>query len=270
MYTLLIFLLFSINISAQILNEYDINNPSSKIELQKELDEISGLCTDFDDRVFAHNDEEGTLFELDINSGKIIKEFALKDKPKEDFEGIAFTGKNFFLVSSNGDLYKFNEEEEKEEVDFEIYKTKLKSKHDVEGLCFDPKTNSLLLACKEYADENMKDVKGIYSFSLENYELSNKPIFTIDKDLLANYSDEDKFMPSGIEYNHSTDTFFLIGGKGLLIIELNRSGKIIAKKKLAKGFHHQPEGITFLKNGTLLISDEKNGNDGRVTVYEKR
>jgi hypothetical protein len=76
--------------------------------LPKRLDEISGLALSTDDRLFAHDDgNAASSTRIDWHRGRIVKGFALGDPPvKDDFEGIAIAGTDFYLVTSGGVLYR--------------------------------------------------------------------------------------------------------------------------------------------------------------------
>ena len=85
------------------------------------------------------------------------------------------------MVTANGLIYKFQEGQDDQQVDFEVFQTGLKKAHDVEGLCHDPETNSLLLALKGEAGKGLgKNKKAIYSFSLATNRLSDTPRFVLD------------------------------------------------------------------------------------------
>ena len=160
---------------------------SRKITLPKQLNEISGLTVTADDRLFSHNDEIGTVYEVDISTGKIINKFYLgKKKLKKDFEGIAAVKDSLFLVTSSGVLYKFNYPSNERNVEYKKVKTFLSAKFNVEGLCYDKVTNSLLLACKDYAGKNLTEYKAIYAFDLSTYILNEEPRFLINLDSLKN------------------------------------------------------------------------------------
>lgn len=258
-------------LNAQLSEYKDLASSPKQVELSKKLKEISGLALTADQRLFAHGDEKGTIYQLDTENGEIIKEFEIGDKNiEEDFEGIAIVGDRFYLVESNGDIYEFEEGEDNQEVDYEVYKTDLKSKFDVEGLCYDEKTNSLLLACKEFAGKKYDESRAVYSFDLKKKKLEEKPRFIISLNKLDKKWDVDKFKPSAIERNLKSGTFFILGGKGLVILEISDDGKVLDEMILDEKYHHQPEGITFLKDGTMIISDEADKDKATLTFYETR
>jgi uncharacterized protein YjiK len=255
-----------------LLNHYKFNSSSGSfnaivIKLDKKLEEISGLAATKEGRLFCHNDEKGEVFQLDFQTGKILKSFSLKKKVKEDFEGIAIVKDMFYMVTSKGDIFEFKEGKNGSNVKYKVYETDLKSKYDVEGLCYDPETNSLLLACKEFPGKGIKNKRAVYSFSLKKKKLIDEPRFLISTKKIEEASDHDAFNPSGIERHSLSGTFFIITGKGRGIIEVSSNGKILAEENLNDKIHRQPEGITFLSDNSLLISDEGDDSKATLTIY---
>lgn len=254
------------------LNHYDFaKSKLNSITIVKELNEISGLTITGDDRLYAHNDEIGKVFELDIETGKIINQFNLgKKKLKRDFEGIAVVKDSLFMVTSSGVIYKFSFPDDGEHVDYKIYKTFLSAKYDIEGLCYDKATNSLLLACKEYAGKKMNGYKAIYAFSLTNYSLNENPVYLIDLDYLKNKFNIKNFSPTGIEINPNSGNLFVLSSHEKAIVELSVAGKILNVVKLDSKNHRQPEGITFLSDQSLVIADEGQNKSAKITIVSLR
>ena len=248
------------------LHNYSFSDKHSRaITLPKQLNEISGLTVTGDNRLFAHNDEVGTVYEIDISAGKIINEFYLgKKKLKKDFEGIAAVNDSFFLVTSSGVLYKFDIPGDERNVEYIKVKTFLSAKFNVEGLCYDKATNSLLLACKDYAGENLTEYKAIYAFDLSTYILNEEPRFLINLDSLKNKFNINNFSPTGIEVHPNSGNFFILSSHEKVIIEISSNGELLNAVKLKSKNHRQPEGIAFLSDLSLLISDE--GKEGKAKV----
>jgi len=261
-----------------------IFSPESKsaVKLTKKLQELSGLAMTKDGRLFGHDDEKSEIYQIDYSKGSIIKSFSVGEKTlKKDFEGIAIVDDIFYIVTSYGELYEFREGEDKSTVPFTKYKTKLTSKNDVEGLCYDPDTESLLLACKGYPGKNYDGQRAIYSFSLSKKKLKKKPRFLISIEEVNALSDsnfnqklgefflltESGFAPSGIEKHPVRNSFFILTSQGKMILEISTDGKIVGKIFLDKKHHNQPEGITFTKDPDLLIADEGGSGKAKITRY---
>jgi uncharacterized protein YjiK len=278
------FKLYSLNITLLVLtisllsncqdnNSYEFGNyklnkkNNIKIKLPKELNEISGLAYLEDNNIITHNDEHGVVYKIKLPSGEVINKFILGDKlVSEDFEGIAVVEDTLFLVTSSGDLYKYPGFGDENFAQFEKIKTGLNAENNVEGLCYDPDTNSLLLACKDKAGKEYKEFKAVYSFNLEKMSLENKPRFLITTKILKDKFDIKKFSPSGIELNPVSGTFFIISVDEEAIIEVSPDGKILDAKLFDSKKHKQPEGITFLDDGSLILADEGKGGKGFITI----
>lgn len=251
------------------LSLYDLGKHSGEsFELSSEIREISGLEMSKDNRLFAHNDERGIIYQLDLNSGNIIKKFIIgRFIKKSDFEGIAIAGDFFYLVTSNGKIAEFKEAGNRGSSPYELYHTGLNKKNNVEGLCYDPDTKCLLLACKGDAGKEFKNYKAVYAFSLETKKLIPEPRFLIkEKTILSQYN-VDEFKPSGIAMHPLTGTYFILAAAGRIIVELSRDGKILDAQKLNHKIHEQPEGICFSTDYTMFISDEGKKH-GKLTRYK--
>ncbi len=258
--------------SSDALSKYDIDGKNViQSKLPKELKEISGLAYSIDNFVFAHNDEEGIVFKVNVKSGEIVKKFYVGNKLlKKDFEGIAIAGDSIFLTTSDGVLYRFKEVENNANSDYKKFKTGLTSKNNIEGLCYDVKTNSLLLACKGRAGKNLNGFKAVYSYNLDHYELDTKPRFLINLKSLNSKYDIKDFAPTGIEVHPDNGNFFILSSIKESIIELSEEGELLNAVKLDSKENRQPEGITFLSNLSLVISNEGQNKKGKVTVVPFR
>jgi len=273
---------FNTNTMTNLKSYFADTKSVTSVKLPDQLNEISGLACAPDGRIFAHNDEKGIVYQINYQNGKILKSFSLGKKLiREDFEAIAIVENEFYLVTSSGVIYIFKEGEDEEDVKYKKYKTFLSSDNDVEGLCYDPDNNSLLLACKGNPGKKYSGYRTVYEFSLSDKELKKEPRFLISiKDILSDQESgftsklsefflltDNTFAPSDIARNPVTGTFFILSFKGRMIVEIDKKGKILGKVQLDAKQHDQPEGITFTKDNDLLISDEGNDKHARITCY---
>jgi len=246
---------------------YDFEQVVHASTLDWRLREISGIAVGPHGRLYAHNDEEETVFVLDPMTGSILREFYLgMTAVHADFEDIAVVGDRIWMVTSSGELYEFPDGGEGRRVRYRVYRTPLDRRYDVEGLCYDPVTNTLLLACKGFAGPRYRDSKAVYSFSLEQKKLLRKPRFLIPRSRLAGIGHKGRADPSGIERHPLTGNFLLLSATGTCIVELSPTGEIIDHVRLARSAHPQAEGIAVLPSGDLAISDE-GPTHGRLTIY---
>jgi uncharacterized protein YjiK len=255
------------NISGSDLSKYDLRSESPGIlNMPAELKEISGMTMTPDGRLFVEQDEDGIVYQIDYTNGNVIKKFTLGNPPiKKDFEDIVYANNKFYLIHSNGDIYSFDEGRDGESVEYKVYKTGLAKENNIEGLCYDPETNALLLACKGTSGVDDEKDKAVYSFSLESMKLNPEPRFMLMKSEIKNY-----FNPSGIQRNPITGTFFIIAANGNEIIEITKDGKLLGKESLPRKIHVQPEGITFSNDGTLFISNEGKDGPGTIVIYPRK
>jgi uncharacterized protein YjiK len=254
--------------SSDELSGYKINGKDlTQIKLPKELKEISGLAYAGEKFVYTHNDEEGIVFKVSIESGEIIKRFYVGNEIlKKDFEGIAVVGDLIFLTTSDGFLYRFTEAENNGNTEYQKFKTGLTATNNIEGLCYDAKTNSLLLACKGSVGKNLKGFKAVYSYNLNRYELNPNPRFLINLDSLNTKFRIKDFSPTGIEVHPDNGNFFILSSIKESIIELSEEGDLLSAVKLDSKENKQPEGITFLSDLSLVISNEGQNKKAKVTV----
>lgn len=255
--------------SITILDQFNLNDKKvHRITLNNELKEISGLAIDDEGNLFCHNDEKAILYQVDLSNGNILKKFKLGILTiNRDFEDIAIVGNTFYLVTSSGNLYSFKEGKKNASVKYKVLSTGLTKRNNVEGLCYDPETNCLLLACKGYAGKGYKKYKAVYAYSLSKNKLLIKPRFLIPSDEIEKFSKENKFEPSGIARHPETGHFFIIAAGGNLITEISRTGQILKMRHLKEKRHQQPEGIEFKSTKELLISDEGQSGKAKITLY---
>ena len=78
------------------------------------------------------------------------------------------------------------------------------------------------------------------------------------------------FFPSAITKHPITGNYFLVSAKNKnVLVEIDKTGKVLGIAKLKEKLHRQPEGITFLEDNSLLISDEAAGKKPTLTKYKR-
>ena len=75
-----------------------------------------------------------------------------------------------------------------------------------------------------------------------------------------------EFRPSAIGIHPLTNKLFVVSGMEKLLFVFDMSGNIEFIEKLDPDIFNQPEGITFLKNGDMLISNEDKKNNKPTIV----
>ncbi len=239
-------------------------------ELPRRLREISGLARTGDQRLLAHNDEAGIIFELDVRTGSVLKEFQLADvggPVADDFEGIAVADGRIYLVSSAGRLYEFPEGSDGESVLFTVYATGVGRACEVEGLAYDERPRELLLMCKDPRTADLVGQVAIYRWSVEDKRLRDGAPTTIPVRELAGRIGANRYRPSGIELHPVSGNYFVVAARQGAIAEVTPEGEVVAARRFLAGWHRQLEGITFTADGTLLVADEGGEDRAILTAY---
>ncbi len=262
---------------------YSTNQPDESRELPETLTEISGLSMAEDGTIYAVQDENGSIFTI---KGEEITETNFRKDG--DYEGIEAVGEYIYVVKSSGTVYKVSHlgTDQQMREDFNDF---LDDGHDVEGLCYQAATNSLLLACKSYG-KTENGIRAIYQFDLNTNKVLETPLAeisiesikeTIHKNatehnneafaqLIEDKGDKITFAPSAIAPHPITGNYYLTSSKGKLLMVVNNEFQLLHLEKLDKNIHEQPEGLTFDKDGNLYISNEGKKKSGMLYKFNYR
>lgn len=260
---------------------YTFSQPDNKIVLPEILHEISGL-TMIDQNTFACvQDEVGIVFFYNMENEKIIRQIHFEKEG--DYEGITEVGNDLYILRSDGHLTKLKNYKS-ENYKIETFDTKVPAR-DNEGLCFDEAHNRLLIGCKSSIDmeSDNKNLRAIFGFDLKTNSLSSTPVFEFDVNELRVFADDSgikmpdkgekkgkkkegllKFKISAIAIHPLTQQLYLISAKDHLLFVFNENGKPEYVELLDQKLFNKAEGITFLANGDLLITNE--GQDHKPTL----
>jgi uncharacterized protein YjiK len=218
--------------------------------------------------LFGHHDERATIYQIDPESGRILKAFSagFMGVPG-DFEGIAVAGGRFFLITSDGQLVEFAEGEDGSSVGYRVHNTGLGSRCEMEGLAFDPEEGVLLLPCKASRDRVLEGYIVVFVVPLESLEPAVLPRIFLPLEELETMDLKAEFHPSAIEVHPETGSIVLVAAQEEALLEFTPQGRLLAARELKKRDHPQPEGLAFLPDGTLVLADEGQGSLGRLTRY---
>ncbi len=261
---------------------YNFETPSETFVLDNRLGEISGLTYDLANDLFlSNNDEEGKIFTLDPTTFNINSEY--KFSKKGDFEAIAKVD-DYIVVSKNtGTLYFYNQTSN----ETISYNTELNTRNDVEGMCFDKETGSLLIACKGQPIAKIrgkKNQKCVYLFDLNEKKLNVDPYLTVMDSELTSFVESShsgisksklkklkrrvkSFAPSGIAIHPINGDYYLISGRGSVLVIIGKDKQLKDVIFLNSKSNPQPEGITFDKDNNLYISTEGKGFSGKIFKF---
>ena len=238
-------------------------------KLPKKLKEISGLAMTPDDRLFAVDDEQAVIYEIDYQQGKTIKSFGLGSPiTRGDFEGIAYLDSKFYLVTSHGLVYVAAEGSDGERVDFNVYQTGLGRYCEIEGLASDARSGSLLLACKKRRGKTKDGKFSVFVWSPATGRVLHDREIAIPEHEIANRIGKKNIRPSAIVVDPESGNLFGLAGPQRAIFELTPNGELIDAIILPLADRHrQPEGIEITSSGKLIISDEGGKKKARLGVY---
>jgi len=256
---------------------YDLERPDAVFELPRSLTEISGLTVLEEGRLGAIQDEKGHLYILDVETGGIVRETRFgKDG---DYEDLELTPEGLFILESNGTLHHIADWRS-ETLDATPIKTGLSARHDTEGLAYDAAHNRLLIACKEFAGQGLKNKRAIYAYDLATGALSPKPVYLVDLEAIAHLDshplnrvirlalgpllDASAFKPAALAIHPANRQMYLISSVLKSVVVLNPQGDLMAAVPIPDNLFRQPEGMAFTGNGDLYIANE--GGEGRATL----
>ncbi len=253
-----------------LLGSYDLDEPSRQLKLPRRLREISGLAMLAGNRLLAHDDERGTVVEIDYRDGSIVTDFELggpRGRVADDFEGIAAAEGRLYLVTSTGRLYEFGEGADGATVPYNRYETGVGRFHEIEGLAYDPARRVLLLVSKNPRNPRQGDQIAIYRWSLDSRRLDDDGSILIDAAAFARPVDLKKFQPSGIERHPASGNYYVVAARQRAVAEITPQGTVLSVSRLKAGRHRQAEGISFASDHTLVIADEGAGKRATLSFY---
>ena len=276
--TVFLFNLLTISCMGQSIFNYDLDKPNIQHQLPAILNEISGL-TDIDSyHVACIQDELGIVFIYNFRKGEIVSQHNFDSVG--DFEGLTYTHNALYILRSDGRLSEWSNFPENLNT-INHYKLSLLTSNN-EGLCFDPKHKRILIAAKSKPlDKDKKSERFIYSFDLADKELQEKPIYRINVEHLEEKSRDFNihqinvtakgkikpfnFRPASLAVHPLTDKIYVISASDKLLLIMNRNGEVIHIEQLSSERFIQAEGITFLHDGTMIITNE--AADSVPTLY---
>lgn len=267
--------------SDQDLPGYSFKEPQSIIILPDTLREISGVTCIDSLTLGCIQDENGILFIYDLTKREIKNQFAFE--LDGDYEGLARVNNDMYVLRSDGAVFEIN--------DFQspnyrttTHQTQIPAENN-EGFCYDKASNRLLIGCKGKLGKgkDLKDLRAIYGFDLQEKMLSDKPIFEFNVKEIKEYAEKHhldvpykekkkgkepdiKFMISGLCIHPMTKELYILSAADHLLFIYTMNGELKHIEPLNKKLFNKAEGLAFTPDGTLFISNE--GQDKHPTLLE--
>ncbi len=254
---------------------YELNKPVHTWKLPVQLVEVSGNTWIDDNHLILIEDLNPVLYliKLDDKNAALEKTITFKeeDKDKFDIEDVTIVNDVVYALWSHGTLFKISDWRNKPQVD-EI-KTFLKKENNTEGLCYDPVTKKLLIACKDDSNvpDEKKSTRAVYDFDIANNTLSDQPFFLIHKKDFEKVADEKlEFNPSAIAVHPVTHDIYVLSTRDTKCMAIYaHDGKLKDFQFIDKDLMPQPEGMCFSPDGKLYISSEgKKGDPGNLFEFD--
>ncbi len=245
---------------------YNYLNPTTIIDLPETLREISGIAVVNNTTLLCVQDELGAVFSLDLQKQEITNVFRFTDIG--DFEDIAYNNDTAYVLRSDGTIFSFAYTNFTGNIQQKIVQA---SSLNIEGLCYNPFSQSFLLASKAPTVGKPDAERYIYEFTKTSMH-SPQGYVTIKFDEIRafvaktySYIQKTNFEinPSGIAIHPQSKDLYVLSA-------LDRCIAVYSDKKLQHVYvlpveiYYKPEGIGFLPNGDMILSSEgmKNGYIG--------
>lgn len=255
---------------------YDLLHPQQKWQLPQALLEISGNSWIDKDHLLVIEDLHPNLYVISLKDTNAVIEKTIPFKEdsagkKFDVEDIAVVNNTAYALWSHGSIYKITDWQNKPQV--KEIQTFLSKDNNTEGICYDPLSKNLLIACKNNADADeaeKKSTRAIYQYNIAGDSLLAEPFMLIHKKDFKNLTGENEnFYPSAIAVHPVThDIYILSTKKTKCMAVFTHDGVLKNFQLIDRDLLVQPEGICFAPDGTLFISTEgKPGGFGYILQF---
>ncbi len=279
-------LLLPLAASAQAPLPFDLHHPDARHVLPAELLEVSAL-TDVDATTVACvQDEEATLYLIDVATGAITGRRAFGGPG--DLEGLTRVGEEYYALRSDGLIYRMTLGPERMNL-LDTFRVQL-PQPDLEGLGFDERTGHVLICPKgiEKGDPLTRGRRALYAYDTRTHQLLADPVLDlslyniIDQARAVGYAVPMRTTPKGrtvpalklrfssVAVDPVTDLFYLLSAADHHLLVLRRDGGFVALHALDPALFPKPEGITFLPGGAMLISNEGKGSPQSLLLFQRK
>jgi uncharacterized protein YjiK len=206
------------------------------------------------------------ITEIDYRRGTIIKQFFVGTQTfRGDFEGLVWVEDRFYLLTSDGNLYEFQEGGDGERVDYRAHDTHLGKECEFEGLTYDATANAIILACKNVDVSQFRDELVLYRYPLDGAG-GEASALTVPISEAVGENDWKQVRPTDITVDPSSGNYVLVAAQERALLALTPAGEVVFSRPLG-GRHPQPEGIAITRDNILIISDESNRTAATITLY---
>jgi hypothetical protein len=240
---------------------YDFTDPVEHHQLPEQLKELSGLVVLQSNYVAGVDDETGTFYLIDFVSGEVVRE--QRFGPPGDYEDISSAGSGLYILRGDGAIYHIRDVRDRPP-EPEVFRAA--PIQEAEGLYYDPASHRLLIGSIALGS-NGERTGAVYAFDLRSRTLVEDPLFLIPMDSVLQAldgpppadTDDGVFKPSAVAIQPGTGDIYLVSAKTRLFVITDRQGSIKAATLLPADLFPEPESITFLSTGDIVIGNEDEG-----------
>ncbi|SDY04168.1 SdiA-regulated domain-containing protein [Hymenobacter psychrophilus] len=265
---------------------YDFSRPAATYTMPVELAELSGIAFSGNGQLTGVEDETGRLYEYSLADRRVTS--TVDFGPAGDYEDLARVGGDWLVLRSDGTLFRHSASGTQQ------YQTGLTTENNAEGLTYDARSKTLLVACKGAPGGNLTATKrAIYRLDPTTYKVQTPAAYLLDVDAIVasvpkpggadtapeitkknKRGKEDKhmsglkgFAPSAVAVHPRTGHVFVLSARQNALVELNEAGKLLAAAPLPGNLFPQAEGLAFTPEGDLYIATEAGKKSGQAMVH---
>jgi uncharacterized protein YjiK len=264
---------------------YDLAHPLRSFELPPELKEVSGIAACDAHTIACLQDEKGSLYFFDLDQGRVVRR--VKFGPKGDYEGLARLGDGWFALRSDGLLLHLANRGERIEIEQSVplpfgFK-------QYEGVACDQKAGILVIAPKsEPVDKDEKGERPLFAVDLATLQPRAEPLFVLRAaDVSAQAPRFGVQLPPRVSakghekpslrlhfaevavHPDTGDLWLLCGAGDRAVLVVDRKGEVKGMHVFAADEMPQPEGATFLPDGSLALASEGVDGPAVLRIYGK-
>ncbi|MDQ3081052.1 MAG: SdiA-regulated domain-containing protein [Gemmatimonadota bacterium] len=241
--------------------------PLAKWILPDVLREVSGIAALDDGRIVAHNDERARVYVIDPMRGVILKYFNLgKGGIVADFEAIAVSGADMYMLTSNGDVYQFREGDDRATVEFTRHATNLGKECEFESLEIEAGTGAFIMPCKRVDKKSERNQVKIYRWLRQPGGAAAVSSISVPLADAIGSNDWKELSPSDVAIDRRSGNYLIVTGPEKALLEITPSGQVVRSMPVP-GDPQQPEGIAITRDGVLIIADEGVARPADITMY---
>ena len=265
------------------LNSYALAAPDRTVVLPARLNEVSGVTAISDTELALVQDEEGVVFVFDLGQRRITRQ--IRFGPPGDYEDVTRFGSRLFVLRSDGTLFEIQGHSGTPPVKIHVLRLPTA---DNEGLCLDARQSRLLIAPKSRlgTGRNLKDTRAIFAFDPAAAALQREPMLELSVGAIRAFAEQQagrtssgqkgkggkplpalQFMPSAVAMHPQTSELFVLSAVDRVLVTFDTAGRVTGYAPLDSKLFRQPEGLAFLSNGDLVVTNESAGRQPTLLVF---